>query len=97
MKRLQHRAAHASPRSARWFSRSTGAATADEAQLALFELRVTRIADLVLKVNGLLEQTVAASDAAGAERRARLAWVVEHGRAALQDAAARSGDGRSSG
>ncbi len=89
MRWRQHRtAAHAQPaRSLRVFPRARLGAPVGDDPWALLELRVTRIADLVLKVSGLLEQSTGrAPDPQAAERRARLLWVVEHGRAALQAA-----------
>lgn len=78
-----------------WTRTSSGRSPADnsrvpsvEAQLVLLELRVTRIADLVLKVDRLLQQVPrVGADPLRAERRARMAWVLEHGRTALQKAA----------
>ncbi len=72
----------------RWWRASAPPVDPLEDQLALLELRVTRIADLVLKVSGLLEPGRATStDPRRAERVARLSWVLEHGRTALQEAA----------
>lgn len=80
-----------------WRRRRAGAPAIDplEDQLALLELRVSRIADLVLKVNCLLEPgRTTSTDPRRAERVARVTWVLEHGRAALQEAASTPAPGR---
>lgn len=72
----------------RWWRASAPPVDPLEDQIALLELRVARIADLVLKVSGLLEAgRPTGADPRRAERVARLTWVVEHGRTALHEAA----------
>lgn len=64
--------------------RRTPPPTPAEARVAQVELQVTRLADLMLKVDGLLLRARARDrDPGRGERMARMTWVLEHGRAAV--------------